>query len=339
MSDVFVEVARKLGLTRGTSGVLRLSFVHGVLDGVKVRARWGDRGYPVEALIDPPLDLGLDVQRVGVVPRVSVERKIWLYDSNWDMEVDGLCDEPLRANKLLEGDARRAVLGLNATHADIAVNDESVGVFVLQADEESLERAFRAVARTAKILDEARRKVPPAKAVAEHAKELSRFADAKGLGTTDTPLAAWGELGEARLQVAFPRTGFRENAVVAHIGPLEGSLGPGLLVRRETMVDRVRTFLGGQDLKTGDAVFDPAFLVQAAEAERALAALDGDARALLLDLRRRFQEVTLDDQGLTLRAAASRVPAGEIGALLEIGCAVVESVARASGAVRKGAYR
>ncbi|MEZ4296230.1 MAG: hypothetical protein R3B70_14760 [Polyangiaceae bacterium] len=59
----------------------------------------------------------------------------------------------------------------------------------------------------------------------------------------------------------------------------------GLLVRREGLIDRARTLLGGQDLRTGDAAFDPAFLVQANDPDRALAALDSaDVRALLLEL-------------------------------------------------------
>lgn len=340
MQETFEEAAKELGLeVRVTTGLLRMPVLRGVVEGQKVRARWSDRGAPVEALLDPPLDLGLDVKRMGFTPRVSLHHKLWLDDPNWDMEVDALCDEPRRGATLFASDARRAVLGLNATNVETEVTDEHVRVFVMQVYGESLVRALLGVARTAGLIDKARRALPPASALDEHAAHTHLFANKNGLATSDTPLGAWGDVRGARLHVSFPRTGARRHDVLAQITPLDGRLGPGLLVRPETFVDRARTFFGGQDLTTGDPVFDPAFLVQAVEAERTVAALDGDVRALLLDLRRTFEIVTLDDQGLTLRGPAAKIPAAQMASLLEAGCAVVEGVVRASGAVTKGPYR
>lgn len=340
MQETFEDAARELGLEVGkTTGVFPFPILRGVVEGQRVRARWSDRGAPVEAMLDPPLDLGLQIRRAGFVPRLSLQRKLWLDDANWDMEVDAFCDEPSRGALLFASDARRAVLGLNATNVEIDVNDRSAGVFVMQVYGESLVRALLAVARTATLIDKARRALPPSSALSEHAAALRPFAHEKQLAVTDTPLALWGDVRAVRLHASFPRTGAREHDVLARMSPLDGKLGPGLLVRRETVIDRARSFFGGQDLTTGDAAFDPAFLVQSIEAERTVAALDGEVRALMLDLRRRFEVVTLDDEGLTLRGPATHVPANEIANLLEAGCSVVEGVVRASGAVTKGPYR
>jgi hypothetical protein len=214
-----------------------------------------------------------------------------------------------------------------------------VEAYVLQPDEAALVQAFQHVARVAQLIGHARRAVPTATPIEAHAKVLRGFARAGSLAIEDTPMMLAGDLRSARIAARFVRTGRGHFDLVARAEPLEGSLGAGLHVKRESLLDRVKTFAGQQDLQTGDAAFDPAFLVRGDDTAHVIAALDADVRALLLDLARRFEEVTLDEQGLSLRGPAAAIPAEETASLLEAACTVVDRVARASGAVLRGPYR
>jgi hypothetical protein len=339
MSSSLEVIAGRLGLSYGTKhGFLHVPFVHGEMEGQKVRAVWSDRQTRVEALLDPGLDLGLRVHTRGFVEMPSLHG-VLLGDSNWDGEVSAVADEPARARVLFAGPARAAVLGLNARHTGIAITDDAVGVFVNEWDADVLETAFQLVARTAALVSEARRSVPPAEPLSHHARALRAFAAEHPCHVDETPLHAHGDLGPSRFVAHFVRTGRGAFDLDVRVAPVEPGQGIGLLVRCESAVDRVRTFLGGQDLQTGDAAFDPAFLVRAAEPDRAIAALDPDVRALLLDLRARFEKVTLDDASLSLRGPAARVRPDELGMLLDLASTVVDHVARAGAAVLRGPYR
>ncbi len=340
MWDPFVEAAKRLGLSfRMKEGLVSMPLVSGVLDGQRVRSAWGDRATTVLAELDPELDLGLEVQSMGFITLPTLAERVLLGDPNWDGEVVAIADEAARAAVLFASDARRAVLGLNATSAGFTVTDQKVGAFVLQPEESTLVQAFEHVARAASLIAAARRSVPVATPIAAHAKVLRAFARGASFTMEETPLKLGGELRSARLSVRFLRTGRGDFEIRARAEPLEGSLGAGLLVKRESLLDRVKTLVGQQDLRTGDAAFDPAFLVRGDEPARVIAALDGDVRALLLDLARRFEVVAMDEQGLSLRGPVTAVPAEETANLLEAACTVVDHVARASGAVLRGPYR
>src|SRR6186997_2230955 len=98
MTSAFHAAAQRLGLSHGTtSGVLALPFLQGELHGQRVRASWGDRATRVAAFLEPPLDLGLQVQSRGFVSAPSFGRSVKLGVSNWDDEVDATADEPRRA--------------------------------------------------------------------------------------------------------------------------------------------------------------------------------------------------------------------------------------------------
>lgn len=340
MWEVFEDVAKRLGLSfHEKKGLMSVPVVQGELDGQRVRSAWGDRATTVFADLDPALDLGLEVHTHGFVTLPSLSERVLLGDSNWDDEVVATADDAERAAVLFADDARRAVLGLNATSAGFQVTDQAVAAYVLQLDEAMLVNAFQHAARAAQLLGRARKAVPVAAPIAAHAKALRALARARSLTMEETPLAAAGELRAVRLAVRFQRTGRDAFDMVVRAEPTEGTLGSGLLVRRESLVDRLRTLVGGQDFRTGDAAFDPMFLVRGDEEARVLAALDADVRALLLDLAKRFEAVAMDEGGLSLRGSAARVPADQTATLLEAACSVVEAVARASGAVLRGPYR
>ncbi len=340
MQSMFAQAAQRLGLTYGTHpGLLALPFVHGELEGQSVRCSWGDRATKVEALLEPGLDLGLDIQGRNLVLVPTFGRRIVLGDSNWDDEVSATADEPDRAALLFAGEARGAVLRLNAMSWGFEIADDHVAAFSQQYDVDGLVHTFSQVARVASRIAEARKSLPAAGLLSQHAAAFREIARKHRLAVEETPLHLWGRIREVGILAWFVRTGKDAFDLAVRASPAEAGLGAGLLVRRETAMDRVRTFFGGQDLRTGDAVFDPAFLVQAAEAERAIAALDGDVRALLLELRGPFDRMRLEDAGLTLRGPAAKVAASALEGIAESACTVVESVARANAAVQKGPYR
>lgn len=340
MASVLEAAAERLGLSYGTSGgVLALPFARGEIDGQKVRCTWSDRQTRVEALLQPPLDLGLAIHSRGFVELPSLSQGVLLGDANWDAEVFATADDAARAAVLFAGDARSAVLRVNATHASFEMTDKAIAAYALQFDVEALVQAFQLVARAGASVSAARKAVPVAAPIAAHAAALRSFAPDRPLKIEETPLHAHGDVGGARVIVRFVRIGRSDFDLEVRASALEPGQPIGLVVHRESMVDRVKTFLGGQDIETGDPAFDPAFLVRAGEAELALGALDDDVRALLLDLRARFETVALDDAALVLRGAAKKVRPEDLAMVLEAAGTVVERTARAGSAVRRGAYR
>ncbi|MFO0589666.1 MAG: hypothetical protein U0441_19160 [Polyangiaceae bacterium] len=340
MWEPFERAAKNLGLAfRVAPGLTGSGEVTGELEGQRVRTVWSDRATVVRAELDPPLDLGLHVTSKAFVTLPSLSERVLLGDSNWDDEVVATADEAARGATLFEGDARRAVLGVNASSIGFLVTDERVDSYALQYDTGALESALQRVARVAALIHQGRASIPPPSVLAAHAEALATLARERGLTHERTPLRLSGALGPARVTVQFTREARGAFDLRVRAEPLEGSLGAGVRIRRETLVDRVRKIAGYQDLRTGDAAFDPMFLVQAEDEARAVAALDADVRALLLELARRFDEVEIDEAGITARGPARQCPAAEIVSLIEASTTVVDRIARASAAEVRGPYR
>ncbi len=340
MSNPFQVIADRLGLTYETrSGLVPLSAAHGLLDGQPVRCSWSDRGTRVEGLVDPPLDLGLRVTTKNITVSLGFGAAVVVGDPSWDAEVATTADEPARAVHLLTPDVRSAVLRLNAETMGFELSDDKAFAAALQYDVEASVRALQVMARLGRAVKEARAAVPPPARIVGHVAACSAVAAEHRLSVEHTPFRMTGALREVSLSVAFRRTGAGQFAIDLRAAPVAPPQTFGLVVKPETTLDRVRTFFGGQDLQTGDAAFDPAFLVRAAEEGRALGALDGDVRALLLDLRARFEKVSLQDATLTLAGPATGVRGDEMGHVIEMACTVVERVERASAAVARGPYR
>ena len=260
-------------------------------------------------------------------------------DPSWDDEVAATADEPERAAHLLTPEVRSAVLRLNAETMGFELSDQKALASALQYDIEASVRALQVMARLGRAVKEARAAVPPPARIVGHVAACSAVAAAHGLAVEQTPFRMTGILREVSLSVAFRRTGAGQLAVHLQAAPVTPPRAFGLVVKPETTLDRVRTFFGGQDLQTGDAAFDPAFLVRAAEEGRALGALDSDVRALLLDLRARFEKVSLQDATVTLAGPVTGVRGDDMAHVIEMACTVVERVERASAAVVRGPYR
>lgn len=341
MSTILQQIAARLGLPEdpASKGILSYSRLRGQLDGQTVTCAATDRGLQLEALFEPALDLGLDIttRQLTIIPTFG--RKVSLDDSSFDDELDATADDPRRAAGLFSDSLRGAILGLNATNLHVAMKDDRVTVTVPLFDLKAALDGLPKLARIAALVAEARRHVEAAEQLGPYLDALVAFGGPRGLRFEKTPLSAAGTLRDVAPAVRCARRGRGAFDMEVRATPVDGAAGMGLLVRRESMLDRARTLLGGQDLRTGDAVFDAAFLVQAQEAERATLALDGDVRALMLELRGRFDEVTLVDAGLTLRGPVQRLRPRDVEMVLEAASTVVQHVARASGAVLRGPYR
>lgn len=339
MSSTFETIARRLGLTfEAGKGLVPFPRVHGVLEGQPVRCQWSDRGARIEGLLDPSLDLGVRVRTKQLTVSVVLGARFVLGDPSFDDEVDATADDPARGAALFNPDVRGAALRLNAETAALDLTDERVRASVLQLEVDGAVRALQQVARLTRLLNEARAAVPPPRPIQKHVAACAAFAAATGAAIEYTPCRLMGSLRQVSLSLAFRRTGPSTFDLTLQAATAM-SHGFGLLVRRETTLDRVRTFFGGQDLETGDAAFDPAFLVQSAEQDRALGALDADVRALLLELRGRFETVTLRDATLLLHGPAAKLSPDDMVPTLEMACTVVERVERASAAIARGPYR
>ncbi|MEP7124397.1 MAG: hypothetical protein ABJE95_25945 [Byssovorax sp.] len=340
MSSLIEEVAARLGLTYSVKMTpLPMGAAAGVLEGQRVSCTWGERGSRVEAWFDPPLDLGLHVRSLGFVNLPSLGSRVFLGDSNWDEEVIATADDAARAAVLFAADARRAVLGLNAITSYLELSDTSVVTQVTVMDAEAVIQSLTHVARVAAVIASARRAVPVAGPLRAHAEILRVFASEHELELTESPLELRGDRDGVRLEAWYLRTGRNEFDVEVRATPLDAPEGFGLVVRRGSAIDRVKTFFGGQDIVVGDPVFDPAYLVRAEDEGRARGALDPDVRALLMDLAGRFEEVSLEGAAVTARTAVGRIRAEDLRMLLEAACTVSERVARAAAGVTRGAYR
>jgi hypothetical protein len=340
MSSLIQEAASRLGLAYSVKLIpLPSPVAEGKLEGQQVSCAWNERGSRVEARFDPPLDLGLAIRSRGFANLPSLGQRVHLGDSNWDDEVIATADDAERAAVLFAADARRGLLGLNATTAHLEVTDERVVADVSLPDVESIVQALTHAARLASFVAAARLTVPVAAPLRAHAAALRAFAGEHRLQLEQSPLTLWGERTGVRLSAQFVRIGRNAFDVEVRVEPAEASDGFGLRVRRESTLDRVKTLFGGQDILTGDAVFDPMFLVRAEDEARAKGGLGGDVRALLLELARRFEVVSLDDASLVARSPVGRVPAAELVSLLEAACTVTELVGRAAADVSRGPYR
>lgn len=304
------------------------------------RAGRTDRGTRIFAPLNPPLDLGLHIETIGFSGQPQLGfRRVHLDDANWDMEVAAVADEPERAAMLFRDEARGAVLALNASISAFTVTDKGVEAWVLELDDDVIVRAEERMKRVVETIDLARDDLPPAAVLAQHVRAVAPLAKEHDLEIANTPFSLNGTVRSARVNFQSERRSTNRFDFRLHVTHVEGPIGAPMLVRRESLVDRVRKLMGFEDLQTNDPAFDPVFLVQGQEPARLLAGLDADARGLLLDLARRFDHVVIDADGLLARGDGDKVPHGELVSLVEAGTTVVERIARASAAETRGPYR
>jgi hypothetical protein len=263
----------------------------------------------VRGVLDPPLDLGLAMHRRQMALLGSNAVETGSDDLDAEFSIAG--DEPPRVRDLFEPALRDHLVALYRTPYDFRLGDEGVTLFLpygLGVDDAWIVRAAHAAARTAELLDAARARIRSAAPLVAHAEVLRALAGRRGLVFAGTPLLLAGRVDGRFIALGSLRTGRGHHHLHAH-APFEAAFGLGLVVRRERLVDGLRTLLGGQDVLVSDEAFDHRFLVQAdpAHAPRLPALLDAGVRAALLELDARAGPVGVDDAGVSVDPIAATV--------------------------------
>jgi hypothetical protein len=339
--EAFLDHAALLGLT--VTGNRAAGVVDGrrVDLGITLSANAG-ASYAVRAHLEPALDLGLDVRerrlgRFGEAPVMTGHPDV-------DAEFEIAADEPDRVRELFMADLRAEVATLYRSSLDLRLHDGGCAVYATEGfyvvDDAWLDRAVRGAVRVVALMDEARRFVAAARPLSGHAEALRAIAAARGLAVSTAPLALTGTVEGHAVAVGATRTGRRKHHLHAEVA-LETDLGLGLAVRRQGLLDEVRTLLGGQDLQIGDAAFDPRFLVRADRAERVAHLLDAEVRAALLAVDARAGEVTLTDRALRVEPIRVDRAPETLGWLVETLVETAAKIARnhVRGAGDAGPYR
>ncbi|MBK8256599.1 MAG: hypothetical protein IPK82_28505 [Polyangiaceae bacterium] len=339
MPVIFREVAQTFGLNVDAAGILGAAKIHGTVDGIRLEMASTENGLRAVVWFDPPLDLGLDISTRHFAFADSMGTPRFFGDSNWDDEIATTCDDPGRARKLLEGAVRRHVLKLNSTSNNFTMTDLCAKVEIALPYQEQLMSLVPTLIQLGKDVATDRLGVPPPRELKLYAKVLKEMAQKVPLQLSNVPLKAEGIMRETAIKLEFTRTGVERYQAELLAFPQTGAQREGFLVKPETLVDRARVLFGAQDVQVGDAPFDKAFLIQSGDPERAVAALDADVRALLLELRTVFDEVEIRGNVLAARGPSAKLPAPRLEAVLEAASTIVPQIARASGGVFSGPYR
>lgn len=316
--QVWASVAQRLGLHYANYQI------YGHLDGSAVRLFTEVRGsgknkqtYTVAAgMIVPGFDLGLAIYKHGFFQSIGQAMgmtDIQIGDPGFDQAFVIKGDEPHRVKALLASDdLRRALAQVHASNWVFTVRDEGFRVECRGAtsDPQWLEWALRASAQLARLLSDARANIPCASSLAKHRDVWVQYAQASGLAGMDTPLCMYGRHEGASISVYAVRSGPLQYGVEVLV-KFDQPLTLGLHVRPQSGWDAIGAFLGGQDLKIGDATFDPVFVVKARSQESLGIVLDAEVRAKMMDLQSRVGVIQVRDDGVTLRAPRfSEDPAG-----------------------------
>lgn len=341
--EAFLDHAASLGLAvSGTSAA-------GLVEGRRVElaitlSSESGTTYAVRTRLDPPLDLGLDM-RERRLARLG-EAEVITGHPDLDAEFSIAADEPERVRALFLGDLRAEVAALYRGSLDLRVHDGGCAVYATEGfyivDDAWLDRAVRGSVRVVGLMEEARSHVGPAHPLLGHAEALRAVAAARGLRLHTAPLAAEGTVEGLPITVGAARTGRRKHHLMVEIG-LPTDLGLNLAVRRQGLLDEVRTLLGGQDLRVGDAPFDQRFLIRADPDRQARVAhlLDREVRAALLAADTRAGALHLTDRALRVAPIPVDRAPDTLGWLIDT---LVEAAARIArnhvrGPAEAGPYR
>jgi hypothetical protein len=341
--DDLLRRAEELGLT--VSG----RAAHGTIDGSRVSLAFELVDHQnwtavVHGWMDPPLDLGLDIHRRVAVGLTQPEAVSGNPDLDSEFVIEG--DEIARVEELLDAPLCARLVATHRASMEFNLRDTGCAIFglygIFDVDVRWLDRALDAAVETARLMREARERVPPAARLASHEKALRACAAARGLALMGAPLRLWGEVEGRAVEIGATRTGRRRHHLHAR-AVLDGDLAIGLEVRRQGILDGIVTLLGGQDVLVGDAPFDRRFLIHARpeRVERVAALLDADTRATLLAIDARVGAVAIDDRGVTVDPIdVGHEPedlAWVLDALVEVTGQISKNLVRGGGA--EGPYR
>lgn len=343
-TEALIQRALELGLDAAGNGA------EGVIDGQRVSLRFEyDRNAGSLAIVHGwltrPLDLGLSMQRREVAQLDG--RPGMTGDDDLDTEFAVRGDERERVRPLFFRRLCEQLVGLHRSAQDFRLDDQGCALFfpsMFDEDERAswLGRALHAAAATVALVDEARADVPAPAPLKAHAEAIHAFAGARGLRWSTTPMLADGRVDERAVQLGSRRTGRRAHHLVARLG-FASELGLGLSLRRASLLDGLRTALGGQDIVVGEATFDKRFLIRAEPtlAPRVAQLFDPIVRAQLLEIDHGVGPVHVDDQRFLVEpigaGCAPEKVVGLLDALGEIAARIERNLLH--GAEQSGPYR
>ena len=335
------SLAQSLGLK-----VQSESFAGSVLKGtIEGRAFWinvsNEGSTQISCTIDPCLDLGLLVsgRMFGTAGAGSdlFTTRVVVNDSDWDDELSSTADEPKRGRIFLTKALRKAIIQLNIQAPFFVLKDLSLTA-PHPFDGGPVKTTVDLFVKIADLIDEARKETPAAQSLKNHAKVCKQLAQDRGLVFEETPFRLRGNHEEKAIDLLFFRMGNQKFRFFLTVQ--SKTMRPfGLHLRKQTLVDGIKKIFGAEDIEVGNAVFDKAFLIQAKEPERAKDALDEATQQALLSFAKRFDTVTLNDDGLRLEARLDQIGAGALEEVLGTAEETMNQIARASLRETQGPYR
>lgn len=339
-----LQAARELGLDDADGGAA------GEFEGqrVSVKVAYDSNARSVAVVrgwLSRPLELGLTMRRREVA-RLD-DRPGASGNADLDAEFAIRGDERTQLRALFCKPLCAQLLALHRASQELQLDDTGCAIFlpsIFAIDDHArwVERSLHAVATTVALLDEARVGVPMLAAWRPHAEALQAFAAARGLHWGKTPLLTEGRLDERALRVGARRSGRRAHHLRARLA-FASPLALGLALRREGLLDGLRTAFGGQDIQVGDAAFDRRFLIRAEPAHAARTALlfDPLVRAQLLEIDHEVGALQIGDEALVVEPIRAECPPGKVVGMID---ALAELAARIErnllhGAEQTGPYR
>jgi hypothetical protein len=310
VSTAYGDVARQLGLdvdTRGVSlqghlGEQRL-WVGEVLVGHGPQRRmvcWGVLDH------ERPLGLGLVIQRRARVDRwfrrrakaqLNVDRL-----AGWDRRLEVGGDDPELVGQLLDEPVRAAIRALTARWSEVVVTDQSVRVYLSQPPgrAETLRALVDHMRAVANALATARRALPPPGPLRDTMNAWARAGEELGLDLEPAFPGLAGTLGgrSVRLTPVRHEDGYANELRIA----FQAHAPTGLRVRRQLGPDGYWSV--GQDIQTGDELFDRSFVLKGYDPEAIRERMSPEIREALVRLNA-LGEVDVDD----LRLYTGRLPA------------------------------
>ena len=243
----------------------------------------------IAGFLRPGLDVGLGLQAQGFLSdawgALFGATDIEVGDAQFDAAFSVKADEARRAQALLTPDVRRELQALHASGASLRVGDAGLSIEIRGACEDArwLTQGARAVARVTRLLDEARRAVPPAALLLPHREAWLTFAHAAGLQGMDSPLCMWGRMDGCDIAAYAVRSGPNAYGLEVLVR-FEQPLGIALHVRPAGTLDALGALLGSQDESLGDVVLDKRYVVKTARPDRVPVLLDAPVRERLKEL-------------------------------------------------------
>jgi len=263
--------------------------------------------------------------------------------------------EHSRAHHLFNNQIRR-FLRQKTWMDDVRIEDAffRTSISGMGVNEKKLRARTQRVFDFVELFEPVRRSIPVAAALKHTEPRWRALAAKQGwrFGTTPLHMVGQVEAGKVRIQMTLIsqsvpshnnhhspyRFHYEREATLRFVDPL----ALGLVVAPKTWTGQTAELFGGQDIKTGDALFDDTFRVLAEDVEGTKRVLSAAVRAKLLLIHHDINPIRLDDDGLTLRERHDATRPEEMVKLipaLEKLARLIQDARTARGDQEQGPYR